>query len=113
MGCIFCDIATKKIPADVVYETDHVLAFRDIHPQAPVHILLIPKAHIADITELADHREDILQYVTSAIKAIVEQFGIKKSGFRVVTNVGSDGGQTVFHLHFHILGGRAMTWPPG
>lgn len=109
--CIFCKIAQKELPAKIEIETEDYLVFQDIHPQAPVHWLLIPKKHLRDITELNDTSlaaKLMLGCVEAAKKA-----GLFAHGFRIVANTGSHGGQTVFHLHFHILGGRHMGWPPG
>lgn len=109
--CLFCKMVAGEIKPDVVFEDDTVLAFRDIHPQAPVHILIIPKVHIAtlnglDDTLLASH---ILQ---TAVK-LAEQEGLSEDGYRTVFNCNKKGGQEVYHLHLHLLGGRQMTWPPG
>jgi histidine triad (HIT) family protein len=109
---IFAKIIRREIPADIVYEDDFCLAFRDVAPQAPVHILLIPKQPIVNLasTEPEDHR--VLGHMMLKVRSIAEQEGLT-NGYRVVTNIGADGGQTVNHLHFHIMGGRSMTWPPG
>jgi histidine triad (HIT) family protein len=109
---IFGKIIRREIPADIVYEDDFCLAFRDVAPQAPVHILLIPKKPIVSLasTEPEDHR--VLGHMMIKVRSIAEQAGLT-NGYRVVTNIGADGGQTVNHLHFHILGGRSLSWPPG
>ncbi len=109
---IFSKIIAKEIPADIVFENERLLAFRDINPQAPVHILLIPKKEIVDIASVEKEDKELLGEMMLAVQEIVQQEGLS-SGFRLVTNTGSDGGQEVPHLHFHILGGRKMTWPPG
>ena len=109
-NCLFCRIAAGEIPSNKVYEDEKVLAFRDIDPQAPVHVLLIPKQHFANILE-AD--PETIAYMHGVIVRIVKELGIAESGFRVVINTGEDGQQTVRHLHVHILGGRSMQWPPG
>lgn len=109
-NCLFCRIAAGEIPSNKVYEDDKVLAFRDIDPQAPTHVLLIPKQHFANILE-ADG--ETIAYMNEVIKKIVVDLGIAETGFRVVVNTGEDGQQTVKHLHMHILGGRSMQWPPG
>ena len=109
-NCLFCRIAAGEIPSNKVYEDEKVLAFRDIDPQAPTHVLLIPKQHFANILE-AD--PETIAYMHSVIVRIVKELGIAESGFRVVINTGEDGQQTVRHLHVHILGGRSMQWPPG
>jgi histidine triad (HIT) family protein len=109
---IFGKIIRREIPADIVYEDDFCLAFRDVAPQAPVHILLIPKNPIVSLasTEPEDHR--VLGHMMLKVRSIAEQEGLT-NGYRVVTNIGADGGQTVNHLHFHIMGGRSLSWPPG
>lgn len=111
MSCLFCSIVSGEIPSTKVYEDEWVYAFKDIDPQAPVHIVLIPKEHCANFMELKDM--NILSYLGEAVQKICVQEGIDKNGFRVVTNCGEQGGQTVDHLHFHILGGRNLMWPPG
>jgi len=110
MSCIFCQIAKKELSSSLVYETDQVVAFKDISPIAPVHILVIPKDHY-DHLLLAP--ADVLMNMHVAIKEIAKDFDLEARGFRVLTNIGVEGGQSVPHLHFHIVGGRSMTWPPG
>lgn len=111
---IFSKIIRKEIPADVVFESDTVLAFRDINPKAPVHILVIPKLDIPRVTDLSgSEHASILANLMDAVNEIAKKEGIDKNGFRLVINCGADGGQEVEHLHIHILGGRKMTWPPG
>jgi len=112
-GCIFCRIAAKEIPASVVYEDTEMLAFDDISPKAPVHVLLIPKEHFASLNELPAGREGLLGRMLEKARAVAEARGVAKSGYRVVLNTARDAGQDVFHIHFHVLGGRKMTWPPG
>ena len=109
---IFSKIIRKEIPADIVYEDDLVLAFRDVQPQAPVHILVIPKQPIESIDQATPEDTALLGYLLLTIKRVATQEGLEK-GYRVVINTGEDGGQTVFHLHLHLLGRRSMTWPPG
>lgn len=111
--CIFCKIIKKEIPASIVLETETVLAFNDINPQAPVHILVIPKIHLSSITKVEKGHATIISDIMQAIKDIAKKTGIEGSGFRVVVNHGKDSGQAVPHLHFHILGGRILDWPPG
>ena len=111
--CLFCKIANGVIPSDEVYSDDKVVAFRDINPEAPVHILLIPREHISSLAHVPDHEEELISHMFYCIKKIAADEGLNGGGYRVVTNVGSNGGQTVNHLHFHILGGRVLTWPPG
>ena len=110
-SCIFCRIARGEIPAKMVANTKELAAFRDLNPQAPVHVLVVPKKHIASLDDATD--SDLLGRMMSLAAAIARQEGIAKSGYRTVINTGTDGGQSVDHLHIHLLGGRAMTWPPG
>jgi len=112
--CIFCKIAHGEIPSTKVYEDERVLAFRDLDPQAPEHVLVIPKKHIASILEFGAEDRDVAAHIlTEVVPEIARKLGIDAGGFRLVTNTGVDGGQPVGHLHFHILGGRSLTWPPG
>jgi histidine triad (HIT) family protein len=110
--CIFCKIAAKEVASDIVYESDQVVAFPDINPQAPVHLLVIPKKHIANIGEIGSEDQDLLYQIGEAVKKLAEQYQLE-DGYRLVTNCGTAAGQTVNHLHFHLLGGRNLTWPPG
>jgi histidine triad (HIT) family protein len=112
-NCIFCRIAAHEIPAEIVRESDRVVAFRDTNPQAPTHILLIPKEHVTSVAELGDDHGGILAEIVQAASQLASADGVDGSGWRLVTNVGPDAGQSVFHLHFHLLGGRPMSWPPG
>jgi len=111
MDCIFCKIANGDIPADVVYEDDEIMAFRDLSPQAPVHVLIIPKKHIASLDEAGTDGE-LLGHLMTKTCEIAAGLGLE-NGYRVVNNCGEDGMQTVRHIHFHLLGGRKMGWPPG
>jgi|ERR1051325_2512605 histidine triad (HIT) family protein len=110
--CLFCKILTGDIPADIVQSTDHVLAFRDLRPVAPTHILLIPKDHIDSIASIEDGHGKLLAELVQVASHLAKAEGLG-NGWRLVTNVGPDAGQSVFHLHFHLLGGRPMGWPPG
>lgn len=110
--CLFCKIANKKIDANVVHESDEVIAFRDINAQAPTHILVIPKRHISSAADLGDGDGPLLAEIFATLGALADSEGLD-GGWRVVTNVGGDAGQTVHHLHVHLLGGRPMSWPPG
>ena len=110
-GCIFCRIARGEIPAQMVMNSKEIAAFRDVSPQAPTHILVIPKKHIGSLDDVSD--SNLLGQMMGMAAAIARQEGIARSGYRTVINTGKDGGQSVDHLHIHILGGRAMTWPPG
>ena len=111
--CIFCKIAAGEIPADKIYENEHVVAFRDLGPQAPTHALVIPKRHIATLNDLTDADAELVGRMYLAAKQVAAQDSLSESGYRTVMNCNADGGQTVFHLHLHVLGGRRMTWPPG
>jgi len=111
--CIFCKIANGDIPTEKIYEDDKVIAFNDIEPQAPVHILIIPKEHIPSINHIDEKNSDIISHIFLVVKKLVKEKGIDTSGYRVITNCGEQGGQTVEHLHYHLLGGRNLTWPPG
>ncbi|OQB13912.1 MAG: HIT-like protein [Firmicutes bacterium ADurb.Bin193] len=113
MNCIFCAIAGKEIPSDIVFEDESVIAFRDISPAAPVHVLIIPKEHIASVREISGTNSGIIAHIYEIAVQLAKELGIFDKGFRMVTNCGEDGGQTVGHLHFHLLGGRSLKWPPG
>ena len=110
--CLFCQIAAGKLPATIVYRDDDVIAIRDLHPQAPTHILIIPTKHIASIAESAAEDEGLIGRLLATAKAVAQQENLSK-GYRLVINTGPQSGQTVLHLHVHLLGGRAMHWPPG
>ncbi|GCE48825.1 histidine triad (HIT) family protein [Thermosporothrix hazakensis] len=110
--CLFCKIAAGEIPGDIVYQDQDVVAFNDIHPQAPHHILIIPRAHIASMAELKPEHGDILMKVFTVANQLARDLKLD-SGYRFVTNIGPDAGQSVNHLHFHLLGGRQFGWPPG
>jgi histidine triad (HIT) family protein len=112
-SCSFCRIAAREIPADIVRESDLLVAFRDTNPQAPTHILIVPKEHIASIAEIEDGHGDLMVDIAQAATHLAKAEGIDDTGWRLVTNVGAAAGQTVFHLHVHLLGGRSMGWPPG
>jgi len=113
MGCIFCGIAQGEVPARTVLETDDVVAFHDLDPKAPTHVLVIPRRHVASIDAMADGDEELIGKLFAAAKEVARQAGIAADGYRLVTNVGRNAGQSVDHLHVHVLGGRRMTWPPG
>ncbi|MFQ4137657.1 histidine triad nucleotide-binding protein [Nodosilinea sp. PGN35] len=110
---IFGKIIRREIPANIVYEDDLCLAFTDVNPQAPTHILVIPKQPIPKLADAAPEDKELLGHLLLTVKAIADQEGLTESGYRVVINTGTDGGQTVFHLHLHLLGGRSLAWPPG
>ena len=111
--CLFCKIARREIPATLVYEDERVAAFQDLNPQAPTHILLIPKRHIATLNDLSTEDDQLVGELVRRAGAIAAELGLSKGGYRTVFNTNRDAGQTVFHIHLHLLGGRAMTWPPG
>jgi histidine triad (HIT) family protein len=112
-GTLFDKIIAREIPADIVFEDEHVLAFRDIHPQAPVHVLFIPKRPVATLNHLEPGDEAVVGQLAMAAAAYAKREGFAEDGYRVVMNCNRDGGQTVFHIHLHLLAGRAMQWPPG
>ena len=111
--CLFCKIAAGTIPSEKVYEDDHALAFRDLKPQAPTHVLVIPKEHLDSLNDASQSDQALLGHLLRLVPKIANQLGIAESGFRTVINTGGDGGQSVDHLHLHLLGGRPLTWPPG
>lgn len=106
--CVFCKIINKEIPSNMVYEDEKVVAFNDINPMAPVHVLVVPKQHIEKVADIDEKNAEILSHIYLVINRIAENLGIKENGFRVVVNNGPDGGQVVYHLHFHLLGGKKM-----
>lgn len=111
--CIFCRIARGEMEADIVYSDELTLAFRDINPQAPVHILVVPREHIQSLLDLSGDDTELQSALFGAIREVARMEGIDKKGIRILTNVGEEAGQAVKHLHFHVLGGRRMLWPPG
>lgn len=111
--CIFCKIGRHEIPTQIEYEDDRIIAFKDLNPAAPVHILLIPKRHIPGIAFLTEEDAGLVGDIILVAKKLAEEKGLVERGYRVVVNQGPDAGQSVLHLHFHLLGGRAMDWPPG
>ena len=113
IDCLFCKIIDGDIPGDIVYETDSVLAFNDINPTAPVHVLIIPKEHIATLNDLEEKDTQTIGELILAAKKIANDKGISESGYRTVFNCNKDAQQTVFHIHLHLIAGRQMTWPPG
>jgi histidine triad (HIT) family protein len=113
LDCIFCKIIEKKIPAKIVHEDEHTIAIEDINPQAPTHILIVPKKHIRDIHSFKHIDRELIGHLFFVAQTIGEKHGLDKSGYRMVINNGRDAGQTVFHIHLHLLSGRAFAWPPG
>ncbi len=113
MSTIFKKIIDKEIPADIVYEDDICLAFKDIDPKAPTHVLIIPKKEIPSMAEISEEDKDNLGHLLVTASKVAKDLGVSESGYRLVANTNSEGGQEVYHLHIHLLGGRQMTWPPG
>ncbi len=111
--CIFCKIINKEIPASIVFEDEKMIAFNDINPQAPIHILLIPREHFASLNDIPKEKKNILSHLLLKARQIAQEKGIAEKGYRIVLNTEKDSGQEVFHIHFHLLGGRRMHWPPG
>lgn len=112
-GCIFCKIVSGEVPATIVHRDDEVVAFRDLSPQAPVHLLVVPVRHVASLSDASEDDRALLGSLLLRIRDLAAREGIDGGGYRVVTNRGTAAGQSVFHLHFHLLGGRPMAWPPG
>lgn len=108
LDCIFCKIVAREIPADIVFEDDHILAFNDVAPQAPIHILIIPKAHIESVNALDDAQRDLMGRLALTAQALAREHGIAETGYRLVVNCNAQGGQTVYHLHMHLMGGRQL-----
>lgn len=113
MDCLFCDIAAGKIPSDILYEDEQVLVFSDINAQAPEHKLIIPRKHIATINDLAEEDGGLVGHMALVAKKMAKSLGVDESGYRLLFNVNKGAGQTVFHIHLHLLAGRPFTWPPG
>ena len=112
-NCIFCKIINGDIPSNKIYEDDKVYAFNDINPEAPIHFLVIPKEHIESANAINENNADIVAHIFKVINKLVIELGVAEKGYRIVNNCGEDGGQTVKHLHFHVLSGRSLQWPPG
>jgi histidine triad (HIT) family protein len=112
-NCLFCKVLAGDIPADIIYESETAIGFRDINPQAPTHVLIIPRKHIATINEIADEDQSIVGSLYSAAREIAASEGLTDEGYRAVMNCNEAAGQTVFHIHLHLLGGRSLGWPPG
>jgi histidine triad (HIT) family protein len=111
--CLFCKIVKREIPSDIVYENDHVLAFKDVRPVAPTHALVIPKRHVVGIADASREDAALLGELLLAAREVANKLRLNEGGYRLVINNGPDAGQSVFHLHLHVLGGRSMAWPPG
>ena len=112
-SCLFCQIVEKKRPSRVVYEDDHAFAFEDVNPQAPVHILIVPRRHVAGLEHASQDDQHMLGHILLVAQKIAREKGIHKSGYRLLVNQGPNAGQSVLHIHFHLLGGRVLDWPPG
>lgn len=111
--CIFCRVVRGEIPAKIVRQDEHTVAFRDINPQAPTHVLVVPREHVSSIEAMDESHEALIGKLVGAAREIARREGVAESGYRLVINTGADGGQTVDHVHVHVLGGRSMHWPPG
>ena len=112
-NCLFCKIISLEIPAEIIFEDKNILAFRDIQPKAPTHILIIPKVHIPTLDDVKSNHKELLGNLIKVSTELAKQEGISDTGYRTVFNCKQDGGQTVYHIHLHLLGGRKFTWPPG
>lgn len=113
MDCLFCKIVNKEIDSDIIYEDDKVVAFNDINPQAPIHVLIVPRIHIDTINDVTEEHNELLGHIINTSKQLAKEIGIDESGYRILFNCNRGAGQAVFHIHLHLLGGRQMTWPPG
>lgn len=112
MNCIFCKIVNGEIPSNKIYEDEKVYAFYDINPEAPIHFLVIPKEHIESCNDISEKNSSIISHIFLVINKLVKEVGINEEGYRIVNNCGKNGGQTVDHIHFHIIGGKQLAWPP-
>jgi histidine triad (HIT) family protein len=113
MGCLFCQIVAGEIPANIIYQDDLVVAFEDINPQAPVHNIIIPKKHIATLNDIESQDSTLCSHMIQSAALLAKKANIEQDGYRILMNCNANGGQTVFHIHLHLLGGRRMAWPPG
>jgi histidine triad (HIT) family protein len=113
MDCLFCQIVAGEVPADSVFQDERSMAFRDINPQAPVHVLVIPREHIESLDDASQKEEALLGHLLRVAARVANEQGLSESGYRTIINTGAGAGQSVFHLHVHVLGGRALNWPPG
>ena len=113
MDCIFCKIANKEIESAIIYEDDSVIAFNDLNPQSPIHFLVIPKEHISSANDINEDNKEIIGHIFCVINNLAKDKGFDKDDYRIVNNIGKDGGQSVNHIHFHVLAGRSLQWPPG
>ena len=113
MDCVFCKIASGEIETPLIYQNEHIVAFNDLDPKAPHHILIIPRKHIATLNDITDEDAPLISQMILTAKNLAKESGISESGYRVLINCNKEGGQAVYHVHLHLLGGRTMTWPPG
>lgn len=113
MTCIFCNIVSRELPSETIYEDDQVVAFKDLHPKAPHHLLIIPRKHIETLNDVPEEDTKLLGHMMQTAKKLAKQLNISENGYRVLMNCNKDAGQLVFHIHLHLLGGRTMHWPPG
>lgn len=111
MDCIFCKIADKKVPSEIIYEDEKIVAFKDLEPVAPVHVLIIPKNHISSANDISEENHEVISHIFKCVPQIAKTLNLD-NGFRIINNCGSDGGQTVNHIHFHLIGGKKLGWPP-
>ena len=111
--CLFCKIVEGNVPASIVHRDEHLIAFKDINPQAPLHVLIVPRRHIASLNALGPEDDDLVGEMVRRAAAIARDHGVADTGYRTVFNCNADAGQTVFHIHLHVLGGRGLSWPPG
>jgi histidine triad (HIT) family protein len=111
--CVFCKLLRKEIPSKVLFEDSQAVAFQDLHPQAPTHVLIVPRKHLSSLNDCTSADDALLGHALAVAKEVAQQQGVGSSGYRIVLNTGEGAGQTVFHIHFHLLGGRTMSWPPG
>lgn len=111
--CLFCKIIEKQIPSEIIYEDEKILAFKDIDPKAPIHVLIIPKEHISTLNDVNKEHSEVISEILLVAKSLAKDFGIDDKGYRTVINCNGEGGQAVYHIHLHLLGGRQMNWPPG
>lgn len=113
MDCIFCKIIAREIPSNIVHEDNRLIAFRDINPQAPCHVLIIPRQHISTLNDLSNKNNELISHMVLTATQLAQELGLASDGYRLVWNCNRHGGQDVFHIHLHLLGGRSMHWPPG
>lgn len=113
MDCLFCKIIEKKIPSKILYEDEHVFAFEDVNPQAPIHILILPKKHVSTVLEISREDNELIGHLFQIVNKIAKDKGVAERGFRLVINCNPESGQTIYHTHLHLLAGRPMRWPPG